>query len=124
MDKFCKNCGDVVVEGEKFCIKHHNATKSLYGFLLGLTLLFAISPVASAYTSTKGYYRSNGTYVNSHARSSPNAIKYDNYSYSSGSLYNKSYYSSGRNYSSSWYTPSYRTDSNYYYGKSLYNFNH
>lgn len=83
-----------------------------------VSLLFATP--ALAYVSVKGYYRSNGTYVAPYVRSSPNALKYDNYSYTGGSLYNKSYYTPTKSYSSSWYTPSYTTDSNYYTGKSIY----
>lgn len=73
----------------------------------------------SAYTTVKGYYRSNGTYVNSYVRSNANGIRYDNYSYKSYQpSYNSSYYKSGR--SASWSTPSYVTDSSYYTGKSIY----
>ncbi|MCX6753012.1 MAG: hypothetical protein NTW62_01535 [Candidatus Nomurabacteria bacterium] len=78
---------------------------------------------ADAYVSVGGYYRSNGTYVQPYVRSSPNALKYDNYSYTGGSLYNDSYYSPTTSYSSNWYTPSYYTDSSYYTGKSLYDSN-
>src|SRR5437899_757879 len=77
---------------------------------------------ASAYTSVRGYYRSNGTYVQPYVRSSPNALRYDNYRYNgNGSLYNSTYYGSSRSYSPSWYQPSYNTDPSYYYGRSLYN---
>lgn len=90
--------------------------------ILGFLVIFASLGAGSieAYTTVKGYYKSNGTYVNSYVRSNSNGIKYDNYSYKSYKpSYNKSYYSTGR--SSSWYTPSYKTDSNYYAGKSIYN---
>jgi hypothetical protein len=101
--------------------------KYIIGGLFSLAILFGLSffgNTVEAYTSVKGYYRSNGTYVQPYVRSSPNALKYDNYNYSgSGSLYNKSYYSPSKGYSSSWYTPSYYTDSSYYSGKSLYNYN-
>jgi hypothetical protein len=91
-------------------------------FLLFLLVggLFIIPQAADAYIKVKGYYRSNGTYVQPYVRSVPNALKYDNYSYKGGSLYNPSY-SSSRSYSSSWYTPAWTTDSTYYSGKSLYN---
>lgn len=90
------------------------ATLVLVGFLIQTSPVFA-------YVSVRGYYRSNGTYVQPYVRSSPNSLKYDNYGYTSGSsLYNKSYYSSKNNYSSSWYTPSYTTDPNYYSGYSIY----
>ena len=36
---------------------------------------------ADAATRVKGYYRSNGTYVQPYYRSSPNSTRYDNYSY-------------------------------------------
>lgn len=94
--------------------------KNLIAIVLFLTASFGFVSSAYAYTSVKGYYRSNGTYVQPYVRSSPNALKYDNYSYSGGSLYNKSYYSSSKSYSSSWYTPTYYTDKSYYQGKSLY----
>jgi hypothetical protein len=95
--------------------------------LLGLSpgvLTFALFVVfthsAEAYVSVKGYYRSNGTYVQPYVRSSPNALKYDNYSYKGGSLYNNSYSNPSRSYSPSWYSPSYVTDPNYYSGFNLY----
>ena len=71
--------------------------------LLGGLLLPAVSEAARV----RGYYRSNGTYVEPYYRSSPNAYRYDNRSYSGGSLYNRSYSYPTRNYSSSWYTPQY-----------------
>ncbi len=95
--------------------------KTLLGLLLVFGLFLGSVSIVSAYVSVGGYYRSNGTYVQPYVRSSPNAFKYDNYSYSGGSLYNPSYYSSLRNYSPSWYSPSWYTDSSYYSGKSLYN---
>ena len=95
--------------------------KKLFGFLVILGLFFSITHSVFAYTSVKGYYRSNGTYVQPHVRSSPNALKYDNYSYKSGDLYNKSYYAPTKNHPSSWNTPSWYTDSSYYSGKVLYN---
>ena len=93
------------------------------GLLLLLLVggLLLIPQEADAYVKVKGYYRSNGTYVQPYIRSVPNALKYDNYGYKGGSLYNPSYCSSSRNYSSSWYTPAWHTDSTYYLGKSLYN---
>lgn len=71
--------------------------------IVGLVGLFS-SADARSYVS--GYTRSNGTYVNSYYRSSPNAYKFDNYSYKSYQpVYNNSYYYPTRNYSASWYTP-------------------
>lgn len=78
--------------------------KLFLGLVLALALFCTVKGVeAKSYTS--GYYRSSGTYVNSYYRTSPNAYKYDNYSYSSGARYNRSYTYPTRNYSSSWYTP-------------------
>lgn len=49
--------------------------------LLSLLFLLAISSFAfGGDTYVNGYYRSNGTYVAPHYRSSPNQFKYDNYS--------------------------------------------
>lgn len=45
--------------------------------ILGI-LLF--SGIAQADVYVDGYYRSNGTYVSPHYRSSPNSTVYDNYS--------------------------------------------
>lgn len=93
--------------------------------IIALTVIFAVGlfalPLsADAYVSVRGYYRSNGTYVSPYVRSNPNALKYDNYGYTSGSLFNRSYYAPTKSYSSSWYTPSYLTDTSYYSGLSLY----
>ena len=85
--------------------------------------LFLLTLPTFAYVNVKGYYRSNGTYVQPYVRSSPNALKYDNYGYRpGGSSYNPSYYAPTRNYQPSWYVPSYNTDNNYYVGKNLYKF--
>lgn len=98
------------------------------GLLLSLCLIVggvfmsSVKPVHAGYV--KGYYRSNGTYVAPYYRSNANALKYDNYSYTGGSLYNTSYTSPTRSYTSSWYTPSWNTQSNYYLGRSYYNTSH
>lgn len=79
-------------------------------------LLFAATP-AEAYVSVRGYYRSNGTYVQPHVRSNPNGLKYDNYSWTpSQGLYNKSYGARG----TTWDTPTWTTDPDYYTGLQLY----
>ena len=83
--------------------------KYLTLILLALVLFCTVKGV-EAYTYVSGYYRSNGTYVNSYVRTSPNAYTFDNYSYkkptySNGYGYNSSYYTPKYNYSSSWYTP-------------------
>jgi len=90
-----------------------------------ITMLVLITGIVTAvpvhaYVSVDNYFRSNGTYVRPHVRSTPNAFRFDNYSYSGGSLYNDSYFRPTKNYSSSWYQPSYVTDPYYYTGKSLY----
>lgn len=44
--------------------------------------LFALSSIAFAgQTSVRGYYKSNGTYVAPHVRTTPNSSRMDNYSY-------------------------------------------
>ena len=43
-----------------------------------VALLVAGSAVADEYV--QGYVKSNGTYVQPHMRSSPNSVKFDNYS--------------------------------------------
>lgn len=101
-------------------------------WILGLAVLisglvFLAIPQSASAGYTKGYYKSNGTYVQPYYRSNPNAFKYDNYSYrsngySSGSLYSRSYYTPTRNYSSRWYTPSYYTQPDYYSGYNSYRF--
>ena len=45
-----------------------------------LILLLCISNYVGADVHVKGYYRSNGTYVQPHYRSSPNGTVLDNYS--------------------------------------------
>jgi hypothetical protein len=98
--------------------------KKIFTIFLTLGLLFSISTPAFAYVSVRGYFRSNGTYVQPYVRSNPNAFKSDNYGYTGGNAYNKSYSAPTKNYSSSWYTPTYYTDSSYYMGKSIYNRSH
>ena len=95
----------------------------LVSFII-ISLFISVSFV-DAYVSVKSSLRrtSSGgiTGVRSYVKSSPNALKYDNYSWKpSQGLYNKSYFTPTRNYSSDWYTPSYITDPNYYFGKSIY----
>ncbi len=52
----------------------------ILAILLALVIsLFSVS-VADAATRVRGYYRSNGTYVQSYYRTSPNYTKLDNYS--------------------------------------------
>lgn len=48
---------------------------------IGLLILFLVSSFCFAQVSVRGYYRSNGTYVEPHYRSSQNSTPYDNYSY-------------------------------------------
>lgn len=80
--------------------------KKIIAFALGLFVFLSVLSPALAYTTVKGYYRSNGTYVNSYVRSKSNALRYDNYSYKSYQpAYNNSYY---KTTTSNYYkTPSY-----------------
>lgn len=56
--------------------------KKLVTLFLGLLLAFGASfAVASAAVYVNGYYKSNGTYVAPHYRSSPDGNPYNNYSY-------------------------------------------
>jgi hypothetical protein len=55
--------------------------KSLYLTYLFSILLALITFCCPAQVRVKGYYRSNGTYVQPHVRSSPDADPYNNYSY-------------------------------------------
>jgi len=53
-----------------------------------------------------GYYKSDGTYVEPHERSAPNAYRWDNKRYTpSQPAYNPSYYQPMRNYGGGWYHP-------------------
>lgn len=57
--------------------------------------------------NVSGYYRKNGTYVEPHTRSTPNAYKWDNKSYEpSQPAYNDSYSKPTKNYSDDYYKPS------------------
>lgn len=106
-----QNIGNLI-----YLILIKNMKKLVLSFLL-VVFSFSFLLPAEAYVSVKGYYRSNGTYVQPHVRSNPNGLKYDNYGYKpSQGLYNKSY-SSG---STNWKTPTWTTDKNYYQGKALY----
>lgn len=44
-----------------------------------------ISTITMAQVSVRGYYRSNGTYVQPHIRSSPDSVKWNNYGSSTSS---------------------------------------
>ena len=54
--------------------------KLLSGFLF-FPLVTFVEEGANADVNLKGYYRSNGTYVQPYTRTSPNNFIYDNYSY-------------------------------------------
>lgn len=57
--------------------------KNLLSLFLVLFLAFGLFTYAievDAATRVRGYYRSNGTYVQPHYRSSPNNSRYDNWS--------------------------------------------
>lgn len=92
--------------------------KRLFAVLFVFIIFLSFVSTSFAYVNVRGYYRSDGTYVRPYVRSNPNGLRYDNYSYTGGSVYNSSYYTP--NYSSSWYQPTWDTDSSYYYGKSIY----
>lgn len=82
-------------------------------------ILFGSASVHAVYVN--GYYRSNGTYVNSYYRSSPNALRYDNYSYKSYQpRYNNSYYS-GYYSSPRQYQPAWTYEDDYWTGYDSYN---
>lgn len=50
-----------------------------------------IQPVYQ-YQQVNGYYRSNGTYVNSYIRGVPNSVKYDNLNYYYKDIYGRRVY--------------------------------
>jgi len=55
--------------------------KALYKlFIIGLFASFASFTAVASDTYVNGYYKSNGTYVQGHHRTSPNKTKSDNYS--------------------------------------------
>ncbi len=47
---------------------------------LTLSLCLLCSTSFAKHTNVKGYYRSNGTYVQPHHRNGPNHTQYDNFS--------------------------------------------
>ena len=49
--------------------------------LIVASSLLATANTASAYVSVDGYFRSNGTYVMPHIRTSPDSSIYNNFSY-------------------------------------------
>lgn len=53
----------------------------MYRFLILLVILLRVSPELWAQVHVKGYYKSNGTYVQPHERTRPNSTITDNYSY-------------------------------------------
>lgn len=52
---------------------------ALLGLFMAGSLIISSAP-ASAASRVRGYYRSSGTYVQPHYRSTPNRYKSDNYS--------------------------------------------
>jgi hypothetical protein len=55
--------------------------KLFFGTMLVLGAIFVSSPDVNAYSyQVDGYYRSNGTYVQPHYRTSPDSTVYNNYS--------------------------------------------
>lgn len=51
--------------------------KSLQALVITLAM---VAPAAIAQTHVNGYYRSNGTYVQPHVRSSPDSSRFNNWS--------------------------------------------
>lgn len=86
-----------------------------------ITFLISTSNINAGWVN--GYYRRNGTYVPGYYRSSPNGLRYDNYSFKGGSLFNNSYFNSLRNYNYNWYRPSYLYQSDYWTGYNFYRWN-
>lgn len=85
-----------------------NLKKTIFSILFVLALFAASPAIAEARVRVSGYYRSNGTYVQSYYRSSPNVYKWDNYNYKNTQpRYNNSYYSRSYNSNSPLYTPDY-----------------
>jgi len=58
-------------------------------YLLLFLSAFALPAAVIADIPVKGYYRSNGTYVQPYRRTRPNSTKLDNYSYPGNSNPNK-----------------------------------
>lgn len=55
--------------------------KLFLGFILAASLMFpALGTASAGDTYVNGYYKSNGTYVRPHYRTSPNSTNLDNYS--------------------------------------------
>lgn len=54
--------------------------KKLLSLLMIVSIFITLALSVSAYTRVRGYYRSNGTYVQPHYRTSPNSSFYDNWS--------------------------------------------
>lgn len=73
--------------------------KKLFVLLLFVAaILFASAEPADAAVRVRGYYRSNGTYVQPHYRSNPDRLRYNNYS--SRGNYNP--YTGARGYRNYW----------------------
>lgn len=85
---------------------HKKLSLFLFGIFVASLLSFSFAEVADAAVRVRGYYRSNGTYVQSYYRSNSNSTYYDNYSYKgnynpyTGSYGTKSYSSSYKSYRS------------------------
>lgn len=54
--------------------------KKILGLLLLLGLFFGLTSSTIAAVRVRGYYRSNGTYVQPHYRSNPDSYRFNNYS--------------------------------------------
>lgn len=90
-------------------------------FIFSLLILFFAFTSSALAVYVNGYYKSNGTYVEPYYRSSPNGLKYDNYSWNwSQPLYNDSY---GKYNTYEWNTPSWNWESDYFTGLDSYSSN-
>lgn len=61
-------------------ILHTEYMKSIFAILAAAVIFLGMSGVADAATRVRGYYRSNGTYVQPYYRSNSNYSRWDNYS--------------------------------------------
>jgi len=75
--------------------------------ILFVMLLISLCGMSfSGDVKVKGYFKKDGTYVDSYIRSRPNSYKWDNKSYTpSQNPYNKSYFRPKKSYNSKWTTP-------------------
>ena len=85
--------------------------KRLIMLVIAMLAIVSMALPVSASTYVRGYYRSNGTYVSPHYRSSPNSNFYDNWS-------------TQGNYNPYTGSQGYRTTPSYNYNPYNYNYNY